>query len=194
MFPRATSCGGVPRAARGEVFRAPRAAGCSALCAGRDVSALVGMAPDGDKRGMAYLTRGKILRPLAALIGLLAAAPAGARVPPPAPASGMVIHLFGPDSLASHLLPTAPQAPDASTAPRRRRLTHPRRRRPLLHPRRGRRLTSSTAPSASGQPAAAAASPAPGLGWGAIAHQMFVTGDPAQEGPAALSKGKAGGN
>jgi hypothetical protein len=114
---------------------------------------------------MAHLTR-----TLSTVLTLgLAAAPAYARQPPPAPPSGIVVHLFGPDSLSSHILPSAAEAMPA-----------------------GRATTGST--PASGQTAAQgtnAASTPSGPTWGDVAHQMFVTGDPAEEGAAVLPKGKA---
>jgi hypothetical protein len=102
--------------------------------------------------------RNRIFAPpaLAALFFSLAATPAGAHQPPTPPPSGVVVHLFGPGSVAANLLPAAPAA------------------------------SSGTA-----NPGAPAASDSPG--WGDIAHQMFVTGNPAQEGAAGLSKGKTGG-
>ena len=120
--------------------------------------------------GMAHLTRtlAAVFAPVF-VIGL-AAAPAYARQTPPAPPSGIVVHLFGPNSLSSHILPTEPEAAPAGNT------------------------TAGSAP-ASGQAAASGAAPAAstytGPTWGEVAHQMFVVGDPAQEGAAALPKGKA---
>jgi len=107
-------------------------------------------------RAMRHLTRS-----LTALMLSLAAAQAFARPQPVPPPSGIVVHLFGPDSLASHILPTAPGSAPAS----------------------------QTGTAAGSAPAASTTS---GPSWGDVAHQMFVTGDPAQEGAAALPKGKAG--
>lgn len=106
---------------------------------------------------MAYLKHAKIARPLAALFCIFAA-PAAARVPPPPPPSGVVVHLFGPDSLSSHILPAGPGG-----------------------------QAGGPQNSLGGQPYVEPS-------WGAVAHQIFVTGDPAQEGQAALAKGKMGGN
>lgn len=75
------------------------------------------------------------------------------QTPPP---SGVVIHLFGPDSVTTHFLSPGPGG--------------------------------DTKPGTAGGAGGASASPS----WHDIMHQMFVTGDPAQEGPAALSKGKNG--
>lgn len=104
-----------------------------------------------------------------ATLGL--AAPAYARVEPTPPPSGIVFHLFGPDSITSHILPSGPPA---QTTP------------------------GGAAPAAAGtastgaQPAGTTAPVSPGPSWGDVAHQMFVTGDPAQEGAAQLPKGKSG--
>jgi hypothetical protein len=70
--------------------------------------------------------------------------------PDPAPKpSGVVVHLFGPDSVATHFLPTPPAHAGHGTA--------------------------DTGPSP---------------GYGAILHQMFVTGDPSQAPGAAIAKGR----
>jgi hypothetical protein len=45
------------------------------------------------------------------------ASPAAARQDPAPPPSGIVVHLFGPDSLSSHVLPSAPGAKPAAGAP-----------------------------------------------------------------------------
>lgn len=115
---------------------------------------------------MAHLTR--ILPATVFALGF-AAAPAFARQPPPAPPSGIVVHLFGPNSLSSHILPSAAEAMPAGSA-------------------------TGSAP-ASGQTAAQGSTPAAGTSsspsWGDVAHAMFVTGDPAEEGAAVLPKGKA---
>jgi hypothetical protein len=49
-----------------------------------------------------------------AALGSLAAGAAFAREYPTEPPSGTVIHLFGPNSLTSHMLPTAPGASETS--------------------------------------------------------------------------------
>lgn len=89
----------------------------------------------------------------------LAISPAFARQPPSPPPSGIVVHLFGPNSVTSNILPTTSGSPGPSG-------------------------TSGAGNAANG----ATDSPS----WSAIAHQMFVTGDPAQEGAAAFPKGRAG--
>jgi hypothetical protein len=82
-----------------------------------------------------------------------------------------VIHLFGPNSVASHFLSPGPAAAPAATA-----------------------AGGAPASSTPGSPApSAAASTEPSATWGDVAHQMFVTGNPAQEGAAALPKGRNGG-
>ncbi|WP_297492286.1 hypothetical protein [Acidocella sp.] len=103
-----------------------------------------------------------LLRPaatfaLAACMGATGLSPAAARPQPTPPPSGIVVHLFGPQSLSSQILPGG-AAPDSSPEP------------------------------SSGQ----SSSESSGESWGAVAHQMFVVGDPAQEGRAALPKGRAG--
>jgi hypothetical protein len=77
---------------------------------------------------------------------------AHARQPPNPPPSGIVIHLFGPNSITSNILPTAPAASAASTGP-----------------------VKTTGAGASA-PAAAPAYVEPSTS--DILHQMFVTGDP----------------
>jgi hypothetical protein len=95
----------------------------------------------------------------------LAAGPAFGRAAPPPPPSGIVIHLWGPDSVTSHILPESggggASGANAST---------------------GAAATTGTNAGNNGYDPS----------WGDIAHQMFVVGDPAQEGAAALPKGKAG--
>lgn len=105
-----------------------------------------------------------ITRTLAALALGLAAAPACARQLPNPPPSGIVIHLFGPNSVTSHIMPATPQAAPGTTR--------------------------AATPTSSEPTAATPAAPSPTFG--DIAHQLFVTGNPAQEGPAALPKGKTG--
>lgn len=103
-----------------------------------------------------------------ALATLLAATPALARNELKPQPSNIVVHLFGPDSVTSHILPTGPAHP----AP------------------------AGNSPTAPGQPAAAGtasqpASDAPTMTWGEIAHNMFVTGDPSTQGAAVLPKGRS---
>jgi len=107
-----------------------------------------------------------------ALGGSLATAPAYARMVPNPPPSGIVIHLFGPNSVTSHILPTAPSAQTPGAAPTAN----------------GTQAAGPSTAAGSGPTPA----PAPGPTWGDVAHQMFVTGDPAQENANALAKGKAG--
>jgi hypothetical protein len=123
--------------------------------------------------------RDLLTRTLAMLALGLAAAPADARMAPNPPPSGIVVHLFGPDSLTSHILPTTPEGQSGtggSGASGAQSGTS------------GVSGTAAGAAPASGQATAPESSPS----WSDIAHQMFVTGDPAQEGAAALPKGKAG--
>lgn len=99
------------------------------------------------------------------LLGL-AAAPAAARPDPSPPPSGEVLHLFGPNSITSHILPTSPAPAGAGN---------------------GASTKAGTTPAA-GTPDQGGNS----MSLGQIAHQMFVTGDPAQEGAAAQPKGRNG--
>jgi hypothetical protein len=94
---------------------------------------------------------------------------AHARQPPNPPPSGIVIHLFGPNSITSNILPTAPVARAAGAA--------------------------STGPvnATSGGAAAPAAAPAyvePSTS--DILHQMFVTGDPNLKPGQNFAKGRTG--
>ncbi len=107
-----------------------------------------------------------ILAPaLAVLLLGLAAAPAAARPDPSPPPSGEVLHLFGPNSVTSHILPTSPAAAGADNG-----------------------ASAKTGAS----PAAGTQGQGGSMSLGQIAHQMFVTGDPAQEGGAAQPKGRNG--
>jgi hypothetical protein len=96
------------------------------------------------------------------LFASLAAAPAMARPQPNPPPSGIVVHLFGPGSLTGNILPGTPAA------------------------------QATNAPDAGGTQGAQAAAPAQSMDWGELGHELFVTGDPATEGPAVLAKGKSG--
>jgi hypothetical protein len=90
---------------------------------------------------------------------------AEARPQPTPPPSGIVVHLFGPDSVASNFLPT-----DGS----------------------GNTAQGSRAEGAqAGAPAGGAQSTDPTMH--GILHEMFVTGDPNMTPGQALSKGKTGG-
>jgi hypothetical protein len=124
---------------------------------------------------MAHLHREMLTRIIAApaLALGLGLTPAYARQPPPAPPSGIVIHLFGPNSVSSHFLSTGPAAaPSGSTA--------------------AGAPAGGASPSATNGSGSTAASTESSPTWGDVVHTMFVTGNPAQEGPAALPKGKAG--
>ncbi len=114
---------------------------------------------------------------LTALLLCCAAIAAQARSNPEPKPSGIVVHLFGPDSIMSHLVPGLPgETPSPAPAP---------------------------APAAASQPgaaqsqtqtitAAAPAAPAPvnddTPSLGAVLHQMFVVGDP--EHPSQPSPGR----
>ena len=96
-----------------------------------------------------------------ALLACLAACPALARPLPNPPPSGITVHLFGPDSIGSQILPDG-----AST-------------------------TGGAKPSG-GADVAPASQARPEPTWGQIAHEMFVTGDPAQEAEPRFATGRAG--
>ncbi|WP_298215477.1 hypothetical protein [Acidocella sp.] len=97
-----------------------------------------------------------------AFLASLAAFPALARPDPTPPPSGIVVHLFGPDAGVAKPSPSAPSAPNAA-APQ--------------------------GPAASA-PQASPATPEPSIG--DILHEMFVTGDPAQEAKPRFAPGRAG--
>jgi hypothetical protein len=90
---------------------------------------------------------------------------AHARQMPNPPPSGIVVHLFGPDSITSHVLPEAAPAPQASA-------------------------TAAGQPAASAP--ASGAYPEPSMG--DVLHQMFVTGDPDAKPGDALARGRRGNN
>jgi hypothetical protein len=106
--------------------------------------------------------------------GLTAAANARSN-PPPKP-SGIVVHLFGPDSIVSRIVPDLPGETASPTPP-----SH-------SHPNSGQgaadaaNIGGGTAPAASYTETSA-----PTLG--DILHQMFVTGDP--NNPVRPSTGRA---
>ncbi|MDD2706017.1 MAG: hypothetical protein PHU07_11905 [Acidocella sp.] len=113
-----------------------------------------------------------------AALGSLAAGAAFARQYPSEPPSGTVIHLFGPNSLTSHILPTAPAA--SGTAPAGAAGT-------------AHGTASPAAPAAAGgSPAAAGGGTSSDMSTSDILHEMFVTGDPNQPDSAKLSKGRPG--
>lgn len=99
----------------------------------------------------------------AALFASLAAFPALARQDPTPPPSGIVVHLFGQGSITSHILPTNSSNPQAGQP-------------------------GQAAPQGAGAPAQAAPEPTAGD----ILHQMFVTGDPAQNGKPNFAPGRGG--
>ncbi len=104
--------------------------------------------------------------PVAVML-LLTAPAARARQNPEPPPSGIVVHLFGPGSVTSNILPTVPGASALGAS-----------------------ALGASAPGAS-TPGAAA----PGyveLSAGEVLHQMFVTGDPDEPATAKLPKGRPG--
>jgi len=105
---------------------------------------------------------------MAGCFGLLAAQPAAARQNPTPPPSGIVIHLFGQDSVMSNVLPdmASPAAPTPTSA------------------------GNVVAPGASA-PGAAQSSNDVEPTLGDVLHQMFVTGDPND--PPKPSTGRFGG-
>ncbi len=110
----------------------------------------------------------------AALLASMAAVPALARQDPTPPPSGIVVHLFGPDSVASHILPTTPSSPQAGQTGQTGQ-------------------TEQAAPqSGEAQGASTPAQTTAGPSVGDILHQMFVTGDPAQDGKPNFSSGRGG--
>ncbi len=100
---------------------------------------------------------------MTAILLIVAGTSALAHQDPPPPPSGIVIHLFGPDSGSSHILPTAPAPPAGGVAPASGAVRAP----------------------------AAASENYPEPSWGDVLHQMFVTGDPDQLPGQALSAGRA---
>ncbi len=89
----------------------------------------------------------------------LAALPALARQTPTPPPSGVVIHLFGPNSVTSQILPGAAASSPGGT-------------------------------TQTGTAANAQAAPEPTFG--DVFHQMFVTGDPAQDSKPRFAPGRNG--
>jgi len=96
------------------------------------------------------------------VLGSFWAFPALAHQDPSPPPSGVVVHLFGPDSVTSNILPTG-SAPHAA-APGA--------------------TASKTAPAGGGGYVEPSVHD--------ILHQMFVTGDPNQKPGASFAKGRAG--
>jgi hypothetical protein len=103
---------------------------------------------------------------MAGCFGLLAAKPAAARQNPTPPPSGIVIHLFGQDSLMSNVLPD--MASPAAPMP-----------------------TGNVAAPGATAPGAAQSSNDVEPTLGDVLHQMFVTGDPND--PPKPSTGRFGG-
>jgi hypothetical protein len=109
----------------------------------------------------------------------LAAVPAFARDATKVPPSGITIHLFGPTSVTSQIMSTLPGAGSSHAGNTATGGTVAG----------GGATSGGTAGAANASDNAASDSPT----WHDVVHQMFVVGDPAQEGAAALSKGKSGG-
>ncbi len=118
----------------------------------------------------------------------LAGGAAGARNEPNPPPSGIVIHLFGPGSLTSSMVPGQATGPLVTHVPV-----------PLANKPLGGAANEQPAPPSAGSipPAAAVPSAATGdaagyssPGFGPILHQMFVTGDPNAKPGAALATGR----
>jgi len=110
------------------------------------------------ERGMAW---SKFAVPVVAM-SLMAAPAAQARQNPEPPPSGIVVHLFGPGSVTSNILPSAESV-----------LAPPGAGEPAASP-------AGAAP-AYVEPTA-----------GEVLHQMFVTGDPNKPATAKLPKGRPG--
>jgi hypothetical protein len=111
----------------------------------------------------------------AVLLASLAAFPALARQDPTPKPSGIVIHLFGPGSITSSGTPSAPAqqagqgaAPDGGNS----------------------QSVQGASNTQGGSTAAAQAAPSPTMGQ--VLHQMFVTGDPAQEAQPRFAPGRSG--
>ncbi len=107
------------------------------------------------------------IRILGLALSLAAGLPAmaTARQDPTPPPSGIVVHLFGQDSVMSNVLPTAPAGAQIA-APEGAQITAPA----------GAQGTTGQAGTASGGVAAEPAYVEPTTG--EILHQMVVTGDP----------------
>ncbi len=132
---------------------------------------------------------------LTALLLCCGATAAQARSNPEPRPSGIVVHLFGPDSIMSHLVPGLPgetPAPAAAPAPAANAAPQPGAQPGAAQSGAAQSggAQSQAQPIATATPAAAAA-PAnddvPSLG--AVLHQMFVVGDP--EHPSQPSPGRA---
>ncbi len=111
---------------------------------------------------------------LAAVVLVGAAGPALARQDPPPPPSGIVVHLFGPGSLTSNILPGPVMAPAGGA------------------PAGGATLPGDApvaeAPAVAPQPGATGQYVEPSLH--DVLHQMFVTGDPDQQPGESISTGR----
>jgi hypothetical protein len=97
------------------------------------------------------------------LFAVCGATAAQARLEPNPPPSGIVVHLFGPNSIMQSVAPALASAPDGAQ--------------PAVAPSGGQSDIG---------PAAAPAEPT----WGNVLHQMFVTGDP--DAPNQPARGKVG--
>lgn len=97
---------------------------------------------------------------------------AEARPDPTPPPSGIVIHLFGPDSITSNLLPSGGTETTAQGSKTEG--------------------TQGSAPAGSAQ-GTGPATQSTGPSMHSILHEMFVTGDPNMTPGQALSKGRTGG-
>ncbi len=125
-----------------------------------------------------------------AVVWSLAAGAAAARNEPNPPPSGIVVHLFGPGSLTSGMMPGQPSGPVVTHVP------VPPANKPLG----GAANEQPAPPSAGSIPPMTAASTATatgtaggdaGPGLGPILHQMFVTGDPDAKPGSGLATGRA---
>jgi hypothetical protein len=115
----------------------------------------------------------------------LAAGAALAKPMPEPPPSGIVVHLFGPDSITSNILPQAAAPAPAAQAANAPVANGPTATAPAAAPAGTTQPVTSTAsvpppgPGGTVQPAAAPAATAyQGPSLHDILHQMFVTGDP----------------
>ncbi len=132
----------------------------------------------------------KLSRLAYAVVLVLPGAAAFARLNPTPPPSGIVIHLFGPDSITSHVLPTftGPAGAPAAGAPAA--VNRP--------PAGAAGVGNGTETGAAMQPggvtntteaATAPASSTPTMG--EVLHQMFVVGDPSLTPAEKMAPGRA---
>ncbi len=115
-----------------------------------------------------------ILAAFSVAFGLLAGAALAKPMPEPPP-SGIVVHLFGPDSITSNILPqAAPPAAPAANAP-----VEGAAPAAAVPPMTSNGAVQPAGPGGTVQPAAApAAAGYQGPSLHDVLHQMFVTGDP----------------